>query len=435
VAVLNDTVSRGLPDMPDAMAHVQRASDAVSQGSVPEVPPAIPRAAALMPADRVIESRMVERVADLERAMSDYAALPDSMGGKLLNTDVVRELSPDYLADRTRAAAVHEPASWFTKQMYEQRLADLEPGERVVFTSGGTGAGKTTAINGVAAARRLQEDAAIIYDTNMNSLDTAVARVDKALAAGAEVHIVHVQRDPMDALVNGALRRAMRQEKEFGSGRTVPLPDFAKAHAGSSRVIQQLAARYADNPNFALHVIDNTHGPGGARMADLDFVTKFDYTGIEERLYAAVQAEHQAGRISDAVFRATAEPQGMGQAAGAGDGAGLAQGVRAAQAAEELAAARRTAEAPNALPDPGRVDSTPTKTEGVAPAADAAVLRDQDFAQRLADETPDLQVVLPGVDERITIKDALARIAEERKLDEQWADLLKVAVDCALTAG
>jgi hypothetical protein len=128
VAVLNDTVSRGLPDMPDAMAHVQRASDAVSQGSVPEVPPAIPRAAALMPADRAIESRMVERVADLERAMSDYAALPDSMGGKLLNTDVVRELSPDYLADRTRAAAVHEPASWFTKQMYEQRLADLEPG-------------------------------------------------------------------------------------------------------------------------------------------------------------------------------------------------------------------------------------------------------------------------------------------------------------------
>lgn len=68
------------------------------------------------------------------------------------------------------------------------------------------------------------------------------------------------------------------------------------------------------------------------------------------------------------------------------------------------------------------------------PASPAAAL-DQQLAQKVAADQPDLQVVLPGTEERITVQEALARIAEEQKQDQQWADLVRVAAECALTAG
>lgn len=106
----------------------------------------------------------------------------------------------------------------------------------------------------------------------------------------------------------------------------------------------------------------------------------------------------------------------------------------------------------NALPPPDSVtlaEAAPVKpapaakpaAEASAPADDAqppsspAAAMQAELAERLATESPDLQVVLPGVDERLTVKEALARIAEERKQDEQWADLVKVAAECALMNG
>lgn len=64
-------------------------------------------------------------------------------------------------------------------------------------------------------------------------------------------------------------------------------------------------------------------------------------------------------------------------------------------------------------------------------AGEAASL-DTLLAQKLATEQPDLQVILPGSDQPISIREALARISEEQKQDAQWADLVKVAAECAL---
>jgi hypothetical protein len=79
--------------------------------------------------------------------VDDYAKLKDAEGGKVLNTDLARELSPEYVANRTLSANVHEPASAFVKQLYSQRLAQQAPeGTSVLFTGGGTGAGKTSSL-------------------------------------------------------------------------------------------------------------------------------------------------------------------------------------------------------------------------------------------------------------------------------------------------
>lgn len=82
---------------------------------------------------------------------------------------------------------------------------------------------------------------------------------------------------------------------------------------------------------------------------------------------------------------------------------------------------------PENIPD---VSSSASR-ETSSPAASL----DAQIAQKLATEQPDLQVILPGTDTPISVKEALARIAEEQKQDAQWGDLVKVATECALSAG
>jgi hypothetical protein len=115
---------------------------------------------------------------------------------------------------------------------------------------------------------------------------------------------------------------------------------------------------------------------------------------------------------------------------------------------------RSPREASNALPDPGSVklagdepaprgaevgavrneagQALPTDAEAAKPSEAGSI--DALMAQKLAAEQPDLQVILPGTDTPISVKEAMARIAEEQKQDTQWADLVRVAAECALMA-
>jgi hypothetical protein len=115
---------------------------------------------------------------------------------------------------------------------------------------------------------------------------------------------------------------------------------------------------------------------------------------------------------------------------------------------------RSPREASNTLPDPGSVklagdepaprgaevgavrneagQALPTDAEAAKPSEAGSI--DALMAQKLAAEQPDLQVILPGTDTPISVKEAMARIAEEQKQDTQWGDLVRVAAECALMA-
>lgn len=252
-----------------------------------------------------ITERFERRLQNYEQAVADYAKLPDAGGGKVLNTDTARELSPDYLANRTRSAAVHEPASAFIKKLYAQKLKEApKPGELplVLFTAGGTGAGKSSAIKGLDAVSRVKDQAQIVYDTNMNKFDSAVSKIDQALAAGKVVRIAMVVRDPVDALINGALPRAEGQAKQFGSGRTVPINEHVKTHIGAMEVVPRVAKHYADDPRVQIVVIDNTQGRGKQAERDLPWLESLRYNDVEQQARAALEREREEGRISDATY-------------------------------------------------------------------------------------------------------------------------------------
>lgn len=269
----------------------------------------IPRAEDLPATERAIETRFADQVErDIDAAMAQYAKVEGSEGGRVLNTDLARELSPDYQADRTRSAAVHEPASYLVKRMYERKLAEA-PAEGqdalVLFSAGGTGSGKSTALDALASgdAQRAQ----IIYDTNMNTLSSAVRRIEQALRADKQVQIYYVWRDPVDALVNGALPRAKRM------GRTVPIEEHARTHVGAAQVVKQLAKRYEQDERVSIQVIDNSHGKGKATLGSIDQVPDLPYNRVREDLDAALESAYRSGAISEAVYRATRAKDGSGQ--------------------------------------------------------------------------------------------------------------------------
>lgn len=307
-AMLQTLRESGLPDLIDEIGQLEgeleRRGRMLPDEALPELPPAIPRDTKLSGLDAMIEDRLAQAIsADLPGAINRYGRLPEAEGGKVLNTDLARELSGEYQADRTRSAAVHEPASWLVKEMYRRKLREAPAaGERgkVLFTAGGTGAGKTSAIEGIPAAARMKSSAQLVYDTNMNGLTSSVQKIEQALKAGKEVQILHVLRDPVEALVKGALPRAER------TGRTVPIAKHAETHAGSADTLRALAAKYADHPMVNIQVIENLGGKGKQAIGSVASLDKVDYSNLTARLREALDKEYERGAISEAVYRGTA---------------------------------------------------------------------------------------------------------------------------------
>lgn len=257
----------------------------------------------LTPRQVGVESRFASQLSQsIPAAERDYANLKGTAGGKILNTDLVRELSPDYRNDRSSLSpAVHEPASEFTKMMYANRLAEPAVTGTVLFTAGGAGSGKSSGIKDVPEMAAIQSAADVIYDTNMNRFGSAKQKIDQALASGRDVQIAYVARDPVESLVLGALPRAMGSS----GGRTVPLVEHIATHVGAADTIQQLATHYADNPKVQIHYIDNTHGRGGAVISDASLPKQLNMANLQDRLQTALKGEYDAGRISTRVYEGT----------------------------------------------------------------------------------------------------------------------------------
>src|SRR3546814_16076917 len=99
----------------------------------------------------------------------------------------------------------------------------------------------------------------------MNTLSSAVDKVGQALAAGRDVRIAYVYRDPVEALTGGAIPRAERQAVKFGSGRTVPLAEHAKTHIGVRPVLEALAAPDDDDPRLEVAALHPRHRQGNSQ--------------------------------------------------------------------------------------------------------------------------------------------------------------------------
>ena len=251
-----------------------------------------------------IEQKLFQRLmTQYPQMVAEYAGLQGTEGGKVLNTDIARELSEDYRADRTKASDVHEPASKFIKQLFAQKLAQGDGGD-ILFTAGGAGAGKSTALEAMKDHPAVQ-NASVVYDTNMAKLDTSREKIQEALKANKKATVLYTYRDPVDAFVNGALQRASKMEKELGTGRTVPLTEFLKTHVGALETIKQLDKEFKDNGKVQIRAVDNSRGKGKAKAIKISQLPTIDSAKVKKELENALEREYAAGRISKAIYMGT----------------------------------------------------------------------------------------------------------------------------------
>lgn len=226
--------------------------------------------------------------------VANYRNLPDSDHGRILGSDIALELFPEYLANQAISESLRPAAQVFIMRLYADQLSrPAQPGSSVVFSAGGTGAGKTTALN---MFSYLIQNAEIVMDTTMSDYYWSTKLIDQALNSGRRVTVMYVYRDPVDAFANGVLPRAMR------IGRLVGFDYHIKSHIHARKVMDQLMLHYAAEPNFQLIAVDNSRGLNEQRFVALSTIPAGDPVMLKSRIKGALYQALSNGTIDQKMY-------------------------------------------------------------------------------------------------------------------------------------
>jgi hypothetical protein len=270
--------------------------------------------------EREVESRFARILAaDVDGALTRYREIAaQAQKPNVLDVDFARRLCPEYAANPTRwTQATHEPASALVKELYRRMLEEEDPHglDLVVFTAGGTGAGKSSASDVVdlpPRLKRLIESAQCVLDGSMADYGSTAKKVGMALDAGKNVAYVYVARDPCEAMLNGVVPRAIR------TGRVVTVAFHVRSHVASAATALALAD---ENRLFAfsLMAVDNTRGDGKAALGSSTLLVSLaaqDEATLQREIVEALAARHD--HIPPAIYEGLVRSLGSDVQGGAG---------------------------------------------------------------------------------------------------------------------
>ncbi len=218
-----------------------------------------------------LEAEAADCARRAETALDDYAALPDSLGGQVMNADVLATLLPslrhnptqgyEALEDPAGRAAVHLHA--LGKRLRDRALAAAQ-GNPVLILMGGQATSKTT------GAAALGWSFGAVFDaphTDPDGLAFLLARIRRT---PSEIHLAYADRDPAGA-VKAMLERSERE------GRYVPLDRMARTHARAPRTFLAQVPEVARG--LRLYYIRVDEGSSGS-------------LAVDQEAMAQVQARH-----------------------------------------------------------------------------------------------------------------------------------------------
>lgn len=246
------------------------------------------------------------------KALADYKdrtmRLFDTNKPNIVSADDAKHIIPGF--DVSKSVAYHEPGSGFVKKYYTKLLEDPKTKDQpVLFTGGGTGAGKTTSLlsNPKNLGKANLNGFAAVYDGNLANTSSAIGKIDKALDSGRKVQIAYVFRDPIKAFTEGVLPRAMDE------GRVIDVNTHASTHVNSLKTIQELYQHYKGNPNVSIRVIDNSRGFGNSAKVPMYFLSKkvYNIDRLKGDLHERLNQAEQSGKI-DQTTAQSARGEGLG---------------------------------------------------------------------------------------------------------------------------
>jgi hypothetical protein len=381
VAVLNDTVARSLPDTPDAMAQVQRAADIVAESG-----------------GRRAEAEVPEPMVTLyhgsphEFSAFDSSRIGTGEGAQAFGHGI-------YLAENQGVASFYRDTLSRVQDAggSVRNAATRDAANNWIEKAGGDRQKAATEFMAFAEEAGLREQDPGLYRETLAAIENPPGFIYKAQIPRSVVDKMIDLDAPIEQQPK-AVQDYFRRVGAYKSGK--PLTEHM--------AIDKFAAEEFSKAGIpGLRYLDATARADGAGTAN--------YVLFPGQEGAVVLAE----RNGTALREADNTLPDADQVKLAGDAAKAA--VRAQMDGLE-AQATALKEAPPEQPEAPAAQQSPAAT------------LDQAIAQKIALEQPDLQVILPGDDAPVSVKEALKRIDAERVQDAQWADLVRVAAECALTA-
>jgi len=221
--------------------------------------------------DTVFKRRASDDFVPLQNTYKNRA---DTLGGRKIDTDIARELMPEYNkgsilermfglgGSRYRSNDIHEGASQFSKLNFDDLLGNpVQKGisDKVTFTAGGAGVGKTSSLLKLPKNKQPDLLSKVFYDTNLTDSKKAIEKIDAAIKSNTgktPVDIFYVNRNPVSSF-ESIIGRTKRQTQKLGSGRIVNIDAAKETHLGSQKAITELMKHYKNNDLVNFKIIDN----------------------------------------------------------------------------------------------------------------------------------------------------------------------------------
>lgn len=167
----------------------------------------------------------------------------------------------------------------------------------VYISAGGSGSGKTSAVQG-AEGERLKDGYAIVLDTTFSN-NSAPKDIQKALDKGYQVHVAYTFRDPAQAWEDGALKRVGEE------GRVVSEGYFLKSHIEAQKNIIEAYNKYKDNENVDFSFF---HNKPDRKYSEVQFdnIAQHLYNDqqLAKEIIKATDKAYESGRITEKQYKA-----------------------------------------------------------------------------------------------------------------------------------
>ena len=251
-----------------------------------------------------VEARVIHRVeTDPEPLFELYRRLPESLEGRYVNSDLFKEIFPEYSASPAHRTLfnvpVHNSAAVLANELFHRQVAAKDPQGRrdVLFITGIPGAGKSTSIQN---NKINLSDYKVIYEGQLANFEQAKEKIDWCLQHECEVTVYAFHQSP-----EVALQHTFTRFNTIGRGASLTAMSNIQGNLGNS--IEQLSRIYEKRAFFCvvdLRVPNSTPQCGKESIQILK--SEGDANAIRSRLEAELERWRISGRISEPCFREAA---------------------------------------------------------------------------------------------------------------------------------
>lgn len=207
--------------------------------------------------------------------------------GKIINNDLMKKYFSEVGYDGTNSRKYQKSAGEITKELFFEELVKLPKGSDVVFTTGGTGAGKSTAFTDKA-----KDEFPLVWDLNLTNFEQNKKLIQDVIASGHTPNIAYVLRDPQAAFFDGVLAR-YRNPESSDYGRVVTIDEHMITHKKAKETFDDLLNYFGDKAKYSIR--DNRGNPGQDFEMDLaDFKNvKYDYNKIRQEIINELESRKE----------------------------------------------------------------------------------------------------------------------------------------------